>query len=83
MKETLDEQSRSDLVKYRIERAKETLQEAIDGKGRLLQCCFQPLVLCLLLCLACIACKERHLYSNSLWRKNHARPPLCFQGTIR
>ncbi|MBQ7427486.1 MAG: HEPN domain-containing protein [Prevotella sp.] len=28
MKETLDEQSRTDLVKYRIERADETLQEA-------------------------------------------------------
>ena len=28
MSETLDEQSRTDLVKYRIERANETLQEA-------------------------------------------------------
>ena len=28
MNETLDEQSRSDLVEYRIERANETLQEA-------------------------------------------------------
>ena len=28
MKETLDEQSRTDLVRYRIERADETLQEA-------------------------------------------------------
>ncbi|MBQ8064325.1 MAG: HEPN domain-containing protein [Prevotella sp.] len=28
MKETLDEQSRTDLVKYRMERADETLQEA-------------------------------------------------------
>ena len=28
MNETLDEQSRTDLVKYRIERANETLQEA-------------------------------------------------------
>ena len=28
MKETLDEQSRADLVRYRIERAEETLQEA-------------------------------------------------------
>ena len=28
MSETLDEQSRTDLVKYRMERANETLQEA-------------------------------------------------------
>ena len=28
MKETLDEQSRTDLVRYRIERADETLREA-------------------------------------------------------
>ena len=29
MSETLDEQSRADLVRYRIERADETLMEAI------------------------------------------------------
>lgn len=28
MSETLDEQSRTDLVKYRVERADETLREA-------------------------------------------------------
>ena len=29
MKETLDEQSRTDLVRYRIERADETMKEAV------------------------------------------------------
>lgn len=38
MSETLDDQSRTDLVRYRIERAGETLMEArlFIGKGRLL-----------------------------------------------
>lgn len=35
MKETLDEQSRNELVKYRLERAEETLREAdlLAGEG--------------------------------------------------
>ena len=78
MSETLDEQSRIDLVKYRIERADETLQEAglLAKEGyynaafnRLYYACF----------CAGTACKKWHLHFITCRGKDDARTALCVQ----
>jgi hypothetical protein len=82
-REQLSDEHRMAVVKYRLERAIKTLEEAkYMRKGNFFQCCSKSAILCLLLCCHCIAPRTKHRGKHAFRCKDNVVFPLCTYGFI-